>query len=441
LRPSDSEHVESLGGRARRAWRHVVATPWTVRRALALVGLMTIAMIFLGAGGATAAWVRACAGGCPTAAQIADFAPRQASEVYDANGDVLGLFYRERRQLVSLSDLPSHVPLAFVAIEDRRFFDHEGVDDARRFGRRAGQRLRRLGRPAAAPSPCSWRATSSRSSSRAARRASAGRWRRSGWPGDGATPREGRILELYLNNIYLGAGAYGVEAAARTYFDKPASELDYAGGGHAGRGCRRPPRTTTRAATRTWRSGAATGAPQHGVDRRDHRGRGGFAAGEPITLSPPRGALRAPYFVEQIRRELEDRFGELLYTGGLRIHTSLDPELQQRRRGVARGAPPLDRAGRLRPFPHPTRERFNESLEDGSRSPGPLPAGRRRRARPAHRRHPRDGGRARLPPLAVQPRERRRCGSRAPRSSRSSSRPRSSRAARRSTPSPTDRSS
>ena len=66
--------------------------------------------------------------------QIEHFAPQQASELYDAEGGLLGLFYRERRQLISLADLPPHVPLAFIAIEDRRFFEHEGVDVRRVVG-------------------------------------------------------------------------------------------------------------------------------------------------------------------------------------------------------------------------------------------------------------------------------------------------------------------
>jgi penicillin-binding protein 1A len=364
LRPSDSEHVESLGGRARRAWRHVVATPWTVRRALALVGLMTIAMIFLGAGGATAAWVRACAGGCPTAAQIADFAPRQASEVYDANGDVLGLFYRERRQLVSLSDLPSHVPLAFVAIEDRRFFDHEGVDVRRLFGAARDNlfggygggstitmQLARNLFPQQLP-----RGEKTLRRKTAEIRVALEMERRF---------EKGRILELYLNHIYPGSGAYGVEAAARSYFDKPARDL-----------------SPLEAAT-------LAGLPQaphhydprrnpHLAERRRNTALGNMASigvitsaeadslrREPITLAPPRGAIRAPYFVEQIRRDLEDRFGELLYTGGLKIYTSLDPELQRVAEESLEEHLRSIEAGRHGHFPHTSRERFNESLEDG----------------------------------------------------------------------------
>src|SRR5690606_28189119 len=104
------------------------------RRLRLPVMLVLVAFFFGGAGAAVGAWTQACAGGCPSAAQIENFSPQQATELYDAQGGLLGLFYRERRQLVSLTDLPSHVPLAFVAIEDRRFFEHEGVDIRRIVG-------------------------------------------------------------------------------------------------------------------------------------------------------------------------------------------------------------------------------------------------------------------------------------------------------------------
>src|SRR5690606_29917196 len=72
--------------------------------------------------------------GCPTAAQIDDFAPRQATVLYDNAGGVVGMFFRERRQVVPLDSLPPIVPAAFISIEDRRFFEHEGVDVWRLMG-------------------------------------------------------------------------------------------------------------------------------------------------------------------------------------------------------------------------------------------------------------------------------------------------------------------
>jgi penicillin-binding protein 1A len=331
---------------------------------LAVAALAAVAMIFLGVGAVSAAWVRACAGGCPTAAQIADFAPRQATEVYDANGEVLGLFYRERRQLVSLADLPSHVPLAFVAIEDRRFFDHEGVDVRRLFGAARDNLLGGYGGgstitmqlarnlfPQQLP-----RGEKTLRRKTAEIRVALEMERRF---------EKSRILELYLNHIYLGSGAYGVEAAARTYFDKPAREL-----------------SPLEAAT-------LAGLPQaphhydprrnpHLAERRRNTALGNMASigvltaaeadslrREPITLAPPRGALRAPYFVEHIRRELEERFGELLYTGGLKIHTSLDPELQRTAEEALEEHLRAVEAGRYGRFTHISYERFTAEREAG----------------------------------------------------------------------------
>jgi membrane peptidoglycan carboxypeptidase len=87
-----------------------------------------------GTGAAMAAWSQACAAGCPTVEQIAELQPKQASVVLDAEGNIIGQFSHERRQLIELRQLPRHVPLAFVAIEDRRFFEHDGVDPVRLVG-------------------------------------------------------------------------------------------------------------------------------------------------------------------------------------------------------------------------------------------------------------------------------------------------------------------
>ncbi|MBW3573189.1 MAG: transglycosylase domain-containing protein, partial [Gemmatimonadetes bacterium] len=117
--------------RARGRWARVRGA-WRDRHERKIVlGLALLSLASCGTGGVVAAWTRACAGTCPTAEHIESFAPRQASLVLDARGGVLGQFYRERRTLIDIDSLPAHVPMAFVAIEDKRFFEHEGVDPVR----------------------------------------------------------------------------------------------------------------------------------------------------------------------------------------------------------------------------------------------------------------------------------------------------------------------
>src|SRR4051812_30861327 len=99
-----------------------------------VIGLGLVSLASCTTGAAAAAWTRACSGTCPSAEQVQEFAPRQASQVLDARGGLLGSFYRERRTLVSIRTLPRYVPMAFVAIEDARFFHHEGVDPVRVLG-------------------------------------------------------------------------------------------------------------------------------------------------------------------------------------------------------------------------------------------------------------------------------------------------------------------
>ncbi len=294
-----------------------------------MAALILVAIAGFGAGAAIAAWNRACSGRCPTAAQIADFAPQQASEVYDSRGNLLGMFYHERRQLIDLETLPEHVPLAFVAIEDRRFFEHEGVDLQRIAGAVRDNVLEGFGASGAST------ITMQLARNLFPQQLPAGEktLRRKIAEAKLALEMERRfskqkLLELYLNHIYLGAGAYGIEAASRTYFGKPAAELTPGEAATLAALPKAPsyynPRLHPEAAERR-RNHVLVAMAETGVIP---RGAADAARREPLVLAPPSGALRAQYYVEQVRRELEARFGDLLYTGGLKIYTALDPELQ-----------------------------------------------------------------------------------------------------------------
>ena len=358
----------------RHLWRERVRDGWTRLRGAwgnrqerkIVIGLAALSLTSCGTGGLVAAWTRACAGTCPTAESIENFAPRQASLVLDARGGVLGQFYRERRTLIKIDSLPRHVSMAFVAIEDRRFFEHQGVDPIRIIAAVRDNIIRGWGGPGG-----------STISMQLARNlfpqqlpASETSVRRKVAEIKLAMEMERRfskrhILELYLNHIYLGAGAYGIEAAARTYFGKPARELSFLEAATLAGLPQAPtaynPRQHPERAERR-RNVVLDAMLASGVITADQAETG---KATPLALSPPGGAFGAPYFVEAVRRQLEDQFGELLYTGGLRIHTAIDPVLQRTAEQALEEQIRSIEAGTYGGFRGPSYERFAATLKPG----------------------------------------------------------------------------
>jgi len=128
-------------------------------------------------------------------------------------------------RVVSIKELPPYLPRAFVAIEDRRFYQHFGVDPVGIL-RAIGQNLTRRGVAQGGSTLTQQLAknlflTPERSASRKIQEAILALWLEHKYSKD-------EILELYLNRVYFGAGAYGVEAAAQRYFGKPAKEVSLA---------------------------------------------------------------------------------------------------------------------------------------------------------------------------------------------------------------------
>jgi len=358
--------TEALRHRTRAGLRRLKLA-WRDRHERKVVlGLAAVTLASCSTGGVVAAWTRACTGTCPTADQVAGFAPRQASQVLDAGGGLLGTFYRERRTVVAIKTLPRYVPLAFVAIEDARFYEHEGVDPLRvlgalrdnvvgGFGATGGSTITMQLARNLFPQQLPAGEKSMRRKIAEAKLALEMERKLS----------KDRILELYMNHIYLGAGAYGIEAAARAYFAKPASQL-----------------TVLEAATLAGLPQAPSAYnprehPERAERRRNRvlemmaRSRVITAAqaaelqAQPVQVAPPSGAIRAPYFVESVRRELEGKFGELLYTGGLKIYTALDPVLQKTAETALEEHLREIEAGTYGSFPHPTYEKFTATLQPG----------------------------------------------------------------------------
>ena len=157
----------------------------------------------------------------PDLRRIEDYAPKRTSVVLDREGRTIGEFAEERRRLVPIEDIPRHVQLAFVSAEDGSFFEHEGLD-YRGILRAALANLRAGGAKSQGASTITQQMVKSllltpeKTYRRKIREMILARDIEKRF-----TKQE--ILYLYLNQIYFGQGAWGVEEAARTYFGKSVS--------------------------------------------------------------------------------------------------------------------------------------------------------------------------------------------------------------------------
>ena len=286
---------------------------------------------------------------CRTSMGCANYQPPVMSRVYAGDGRLLAELATERRIFVPISAIPDIVKQAFVSAEDQNFYTHRGVDPlaiARAGGDRPGACWRRAGgrsapprSPSRSPRTCCW-TTRCRSPARRKEAILALRIEQ--------TLTKDRILELYLNEIYLGLGSYGVAAAAQTYFNKPLDKLTSPRRRSSPR-CRRRRTTTTRSVPRGRARRGATGCSTAWPRTTSITAEQAAAAkAEPIV--PARSAGRQPipgadWFAEEVRRQLIARFGADTTTAGRAVgaHQPRPGAAGRRREGAAR------RADRLRP--------------------------------------------------------------------------------------------
>jgi penicillin-binding protein 1A len=269
--------------------------------------------------------------GLPDYTQLASYEPPVVTRVHAGDGQLLAEYANERRVFVPIAAIPPRVIDAFLAAEDKNFYSHPGIDPVSML-RAAVTDLARMGsgrRPSGASTITQQVAknfllTNELSFERKIKEAILAIRIEQALSKD-------RILELYLNEIYLGGGAYGVAAAALNYFNKPLDELTIAEAGFLGALPKAPnnynPQRFPEAAKarRDWVIGrmaedgyittadadAAIASPLETRNR------------EETTL------VQAPYFAEEVRRELIQRYGDkALYQAGFSVRTSLDPALQ-----------------------------------------------------------------------------------------------------------------
>jgi len=255
--------------------------------------------------------------------------PPQASVVYDRRGGLLGEIGPDARTWVRLDDLPAYVGIAFVAVEDRRFYQHNGVDVVGVMGALRDDLLHR-GRPRGASTITQQLVGAlglvdrrELTLDRKVREATLAR----------ALERrytKAEILEAYLNYINFGHGWLGIESAARHYFGKHARDLTLAEAATLAALPKSPvgydPRAHPDAALRRRNVVLALMNEQHYINDQQLRAARAVAIS---TVADDGFSVRAPYVVEWVRQWLVDRFGlTAVNSQGFQVVTTIDPDLQ-----------------------------------------------------------------------------------------------------------------
>lgn len=305
----------------------------TVLSRRGLVGAVALGAMFT-VGFSWGAWSRVCsAERCPSIARLTTGpGPQQTSKVYAADGRLIAEYGLERRTVLPLSEIPVWVREAFLSTEDKRFYQHHGIDYWRipgalkanitslsytqGFSTITMQLARNI---------FSDQISREKALTRKLKEARVALEIEHNFPKD-------TILQMYLNQIDLGAGSHGVEAASQVYFGKSARNLNVAEAATLAAIPKAPTYYNPRQ------------HPERAVRRRNvvlalMQDQGYLSPEEaerwkayPLVLTANRTNYGdvAPYFVEWLRTQfLEPRYGRDLYQKGLRIYTTLDLDMQE----------------------------------------------------------------------------------------------------------------
>jgi penicillin-binding protein 1A len=295
---------------------------WIAKFTTALLVVLLCGTVGVGIG--VANWARQ---DLPSPASLQTIAPPVKTLVFDVNGKLVHEFYKENRSLVPLRQIPRAMVDAILSIEDRRFYTHWGIDPVRLVGALIQDVIAR--RPEQGASTITQQLarnlflTHEKTLSRKIKEAIlAVRIEQ--------TYTKDEILQMYLNQIYFGEGAYGVDAASRIYFAKPVQELTM------------PECALLAGLPRNPRDYSPRRDPDRSLKRRNlvlasmlqnkkiNRAQYERASEAPLGVTKTRMNPReAPYFMEMVRLYLEERYGSnQIFEGGLRIYTTLDADLQ-----------------------------------------------------------------------------------------------------------------
>jgi penicillin-binding protein 1A len=263
----------------------------------------------------------------PSVAALESFEPLQGTKVYDDNDELITELHVERRIFVPLAQVPQSLRDAVIATEDRRFYYHWGIDPIG-IVRAIFQNYRR-GRIVEGGSTITQQLTKvlfltpDKSLERKLKEAVLAIELERRYSKD-------RILEMYLNQVYFGQGAYGVEAAARTYFGKSVSELTVREAALLAGLPRAPssyaPFEHPEAAKRR-RELVLRRLVEYGTLRDADAKR--LAKTDLGLIPPEKRRTTGQYFLEYVQQTLEAKYGaDMVFKGGLKVYTTLNPSMQ-----------------------------------------------------------------------------------------------------------------
>ena len=300
--------------------------------------------------------------------QLLEYQPNRRSVVLSSDGEEIGAFSIENRKIIALERMPPHVPAAFLAAEDRRFYKHVGFDTIgilraaytnfrsddeddgkiKQGGSTITQQIIKqtllageeaLGDLDLTPEEVARERKRKKYRRKAKEMILAVRLERE--------LNKSQILSIYLNHIYLGHGAYGVSAAANTYFGKEVEDLTVAEAamlaGLVASPTKYAPHRDMKAARERQIRTLRFMKVENYLTEAEYQA----ALAEPIALvdESDLNHLASPFFVEHVRQVATKRYGNReLFKGGLKFYSTLDTRMQATAEGAVRkGLESLDR--------------------------------------------------------------------------------------------------
>jgi len=342
-----------------------------IKRILVWTLVISLLLILAGAG-----FIYSIVDDLPSIASLKDYRPSIITKVYANEGQLIDEFYLEDRKVVQVTDLPKFVIQSFVAAEDARFFRHQGIDISSII--RAFFKNMEAGTIVQGGSTITQQVAKSlfltperkyiRKLKEAILAYKIDRYL-----------KKYEILNLYLNHIYLGHGAYGIEAASQHYFGKSAESLTL------------PEAALIAGLPKAPNRYSPLLYPEHAYKRQvyvlNRMEEDGYiteaekaaAIATPVELKQAETKAKiAPYFTENVRRYIQAKYGSnVLYSEGLEVYTTLDITCQKAARdAMERGLRELDKRqgyrGALQRVPEEEIDSFIKEMKVG---PHELPAG------------------------------------------------------------------